>query len=245
MEIPSFSNHLVPLHPVQFSPEDHFEPATFQTYGYTRFTIPIRESDGNLEIRARSLVKSDEKRPPIRVRWLDNTRLEGDALVESELGTEFKAIELPIRKPGNYELLVLSMARLPFEIILPKRPLAVTKMTAYQPSNQDLYFFVPSGTTRVIFRTGTVPGGDYRTRVVDEDGNAIALQHRPSGNENWFSAENPDPSRNRIWRLLKYRNYGYLDMITVPQSLALTPDTLLVPQECVEVLRSETKPPGK
>jgi len=233
-EIRRFSSDLVPLKADSFRPGESFPTQAFQTYGYTRFTLIVPEGVTELRIRARALAEPTQDRPAIRLRFFNNTELAGGGLVEAELSTSEKEIVLPTPDAGTYELLTLSMARWPFEITLPEVPLAITKAGIYPPQGLTAYFFVPAGVEQVIVRGGTPLGGDYRVRIEDEHGTELPVDYLPAGTHHYYIVENPDPERNQIWQLVNFRNHDLVELIGVPQSLALSRETLLIPRELAE-----------
>jgi hypothetical protein len=223
-----FSKKLVPIDP---SASPSYPPLTFGTYGYTRFSVFVPSGINEVVVFASDALPEESDKTPARLKWFDNTEENGTPLVNETLGRERKEYRLPVKKPGVYELIILSMSRSPFVLELPALPVACTRFTPQQ--NMDVYFYVPKNVRLVSFKTGTVPGGKYFTRATDALGREVHLEYEKVGNDNYFSAEVSEDAHG-TWCLRDYRNGGYLEMITVPQAFSFSPKGLMVPEELLK-----------
>ena len=222
-----FSETLAPLNPAARPPHPQL---SFNTNAYTRFSVFVPPGVEEVVVFASDAQPQDSEKPPARLMWYDNTKLEGEPLINETLGRERKEYRLPAKKPGVYELLALSMSRTPFNIQLPALPVSCTRFT---PANRmDVYFFVPVGVNQLVFKTGTVPG-NFVPLATNPHGVDVVLDYEKVGNDHYFYTEVPEGSHG-IWCLRDYRSGGYLRMITVPQALAFHPDGLMVPIELLK-----------
>jgi hypothetical protein len=164
------------------------------------------------------------------MQWVVGKGRDETVLRDETLTAAWRELELPVAKSGLHELRFLSMSRAPFRVQLPPLPLAATRFTPRHTEEVDLYFVVPEGVPRVIFKTGAPAGGTNRMRLFDGRGRAVEFEHEKVGNDHFYSAAVPADGAG-IWSLRGYRNRGLLQWLTVPPTAGFAPSGLLAPAD--------------
>ncbi len=125
-------------------------------------------------------------------------------------------------QPGSYQLQIDDQKSL-FQLHVPNSlPLVITAGLMSGDLSGPLYFFVPQGLKRVaLYCPGVIP-------VEIRDG---AGQLVPGPAQGSIILDVPPGQDGTVWSITRFKSWEHLKLLNVPQAVALTRQTMLVPAE--------------
>jgi hypothetical protein len=221
LDIPErhYSNRLVP-HPPEMRPPAA-PPGTIRLAGSTDVSFEVPPGRSSIELVVS--VSEGAKVPGDMV----NVFAPDGHVLRQELVVPDGAphhISVPTPAAGRYRLHVEDQKAM-FLLTPPAGvPMALGALICPSPSPM-VYFFVPKGLRRLgLYAPGAVP-----IKLYDGDGRLV-----PQGPfSSTVVVDVPNGEDGRVWSLKDYKAWQTLRMVNAPQSFALSPDAVMVPDDAI------------
>jgi len=215
----TFSTNLVALVPDATPSTNWITTQRFS--GGNAFAFWAAAGVTNLEARIRCGPRTGSSAPFDRITFTDPA---GKILRQENIAAdgEWRSLAIPTQVPGAYRLSVFDQ-KLGFVLQVPERlPFVIRSGYQCLDLSKRIYFYVPKGLKRLAFHAESVIAFD----LYDGDGKKLA------GKFNGLTAlDVPAGQAGKVWSFKGFKSFHPLRPLNFPANFALSPETLLIPEE--------------